>query len=265
VVLFTLFMGDDMAVRIVDGKQIESSAELPELWNAVETASLAAGVKMPRIFVSPDPSANAFAAGRSQDQALVCVTRGLLERLDKEELEGVIAHEVSHIRNLDVRLMTYAAVLGGSVAVLSQLLLHLNFWGDDGPAWLFVLRILTFVLAILLAPVAALIIQSAISRRREFLADASAADLTRYPQGLASALRQITSSGVRPGYSHQAIAHLYIVAPAALKGNYAEGLFSTHPPLAERLARLDGLAGGQLHPHRPRTPSAQLQEILGAR
>jgi heat shock protein HtpX len=266
VVTFTLFIGDDMAVAIGGGRRINDRREAPELWDAVETMSLAAGIQTPRIFVSNDPSPNAFAAGRSQAQALVCANRGLIERLDKEELEGVIAHEISHVRNLDVRLMTYAAVLAGSIALLSEFVLRGAIFGgggdDDSPAG--AIGLIVVVLAAVLAPIAALIIQLAISRRREFLADASAADLTRYPQGLASALRQISSSQDRPTHDRNAIAHLYIVPPRLFKEK-AAGLFSTHPPVSERLARLDGLAGGQLHVHRPRPRTSATEDLLGAR
>ena len=265
VVTFTLFIGDDMAVAIGGGRRINDRREAPELWDAVETMSLAAGIQTPRVFVSNDPSPNAFAAGRSQAQALVCANRGLIERLDKEELEGVIAHEISHVRNLDVRLMTYAAVLAGSIALLSEFVLRGAIFSgggdDDSPAG--AIGLIVVVLAAVLAPIAALIIQLAISRRREFLADASAADLTRYPQGLASALRQISSSQDRPTHDRNAIAHLYIVPPRLFKEK-AAGLFSTHPPVSERLARLDGLAGGQLHVHRPRARTAATGELLGA-
>jgi heat shock protein HtpX len=262
VVTFTLFMGDDMAVAVAGGRQIHDRKQAPELWDAVETMSLAAGVQRPRIFVSEDPSPNAFAAGRSHAQALVCANRGLLERLDKEELEGVIAHEISHVRNLDVRLMTYAAVLAGSIALLSEFVLRGAIFSDDDSGG-GIVGLIVVVLAAVLAPIAALLIQLAISRRREFLADASAADLTRYPQGLASALRQISATQVRPSHDRNAIAHLYIVPPRLFKEKSA-GLFSTHPPVSERLARLDGLAGGEVHIHRPRARTAATEELLGA-
>jgi heat shock protein HtpX len=262
VVGFTLFMGDDMAVAVAGGRRVEDRKQAPELWDAVETMSIAAGIQMPRVYVSPDPSPNAFAAGRSEAQALVCANRGLLELLDKEELEGVIAHEMSHIRNLDVRLMTYAAVLAGSIALLSEFVLRGLIWSDSDSRG-GVIGIIVVVLAALLAPLAALIIQMAISRRREFLADAGAAELTRYPQGLASALRQLASSQARPAHDRNAIAHLYIVPPRLFKEK-AAGLFSTHPPISERLARLDGLAGGQVHTHRARARTAAMEEALGA-
>lgn len=262
VVGFTLFMGDDMAVAIAGGKRVTDRKQAPELWDAVETMAIAAGIQMPRVYISPDPSPNAFAAGRSEAQALVCVNTGLLELLDKEELEGVIAHEISHVRNLDVRLMTYAAVLAGSIALLSEFVLRGLIWGDSDSRG-GIVGVVVVVLAALLAPIAALIIQLAISRRREFLADASATDLTRYPQGLASALRQLASSQAPPAHDRNAIAHLYIVAPRMFKEK-AAGLFSTHPPISERLARLDGLAGGQTHVHKPRARTAAMEQALGA-
>jgi heat shock protein HtpX len=261
VIGFTLFMGDDMAVRVAGGHRVTDRKQAPELWDAVETMSIAAGIQMPRVYISNDPSPNAFAAGRSEAQALVCANRGLLELLDKEELEGVIAHEISHVRNLDVRLMTYAAVLAGSIALLSEFVLRGLIWSDSDSRG-GVIGMIVVVLAALLAPLAALIIQLAISRRREFLADAGAAELTRYPQGLASALRQLASSQARPSHDRNAIAHLYIVPPRLFKEK-AAGLFSTHPPIPERLARLDGLAGGQMHVHKPRARTAAMEEALG--
>lgn len=261
--LFTLFAGDDLAASVAGGRWIESRNQAPELWDAVETMAIAAGIRMPRVYLSPDPSPNALSAGRDQHQALVLVTRGLLERLDKEELEGVAAHEIAHIRNLDVRVMTYATVLAGSVAIIAELLFKIDFLDLDGPWWFALVRGVVYILAILLAPLAALVVQMAVSRRREFLADATAADLTRYPQGLASALRQISAAGVAPQRSLSTITHMCIVPPGVVSGK-SERLFATHPPLAERLARLDGLANSQLHEHRPRERSDAIEELLGA-
>ena len=263
VTLFTLFAGDDLAATVAGGRRIESRGEAPELWDAVETMAIAAGIRMPRVYLSPDPAPNALAAGRSQDQALVVVTRGLLERLDKEELEGVAAHEIAHIRNLDVRVMTYAAALAGSVAIIAELLFKFDFLDLDGPAWFVVIRAVVYVLAILLAPVAALVVRMALSRRRELLADATAADLTRYPQGLASALRRISASPVAPQRSLKTVTHMCIVPPGAVNGE-TPGFFSSHPPLAERLARLDGLAKGHLHEHSSRERSGAMERLLGA-
>lgn len=261
--LFTLFAGDDLAASVAGGRRIQSRSEAPELWDAVETMAIAAGIRMPRVYVSPDPAPNALSAGRDQSQALVLVTRGLLERLDKEELEGVAAHEIAHIRNLDVRVMTYATVLAGSVAIIAELLFKADFLDLDGPWWFAIVRGVFYILAILLAPLAALVVQMAVSRRREFLADATAADLTRYPQGLASALRQISAAGVAPQRSLKTITHMCIVPPTLVSGK-PDRLFASHPPLAERLARLDGLANSQLHEHHPRQHSDAVEELLGA-
>lgn len=259
--LFTLVAGDDLAASVAGGRCIRSRHEAPELWDAVETMAIAAGIRMPRVYLSPDRSPNALSAGRSEEQALVVVTRGLLERLDKEELEGVVAHEIGHIRNLDVRVMTYAAVLAGSVALIAELLFRFDFLDFDGPWWFAVVRGVVYILAVLLAPVAALVVRLAVSRRRELLADATAADLTRYPQGLASALRRISDSGVAPQRSLNPVTHMCIVPPGVVGGK-SKGLFSSHPPLAERLARLDGLAGSQRHEHRPRRRSDALEVLL---
>ncbi|MBI5309648.1 MAG: M48 family metalloprotease, partial [Actinobacteria bacterium] len=213
-VLASLFGGDDMAVMVAGGKQIKKKEEAPELWRMVENLSIVSGLEMPRLFVSPDPSPNAFAAGRSQKQALVCVNQGLLDVLDDQEIQGVLAHEMAHIRNLDVRLMTYAAVLAGSIAMIANIIMHMMWFGggrgdNNGGGNLlgFVLVILTAILA----PLAATIIQFSISRKREYVADASGAELTRYPQGLASALTQI-SGHMRPTdrAGEDAIAHMMI-------------------------------------------------------
>ncbi len=261
--LFTLFAGDDLAASVAGGRWIASRSEAPELWDAVDTVAIAAGIRMPRVYLSPDPSPNALSAGRDENQAMVLVTRGLLECLDKEELEGVVAHEIAHIRNLDVRVMTYATVLAGSVAIIAELLFKLDFLDLDGPWWFAVVRGIVYILAILLAPLAALVVRMAVSRQREFLADATAADLTRYPQGLASALRRIASARVAPQRSLNTITHMCIVPPGVV-GGASRRLFTSHPPLAERLARLDGLANDALHEHRPRERSDAMQELLGA-
>jgi heat shock protein HtpX len=251
-VIVNLFMGDDLVVRVSGARQVESVDEAPELWRKLENLSITAGLPMPRLFIVQDDSPNAFAAGRKPEQAIVAVTSGLLERLDEEELEGVLAHEVSHVRNYDVRLMTYAAVLAGSIAMISQIFLRGLFFGggrrdERGGANPIVL--IAVLLALVLAPVAAVVIQTAISRRREYVADASAVELTRYPQGLASALRTISGEmKPSPRLSNQAIAHMMIAQPLGARGRTST-LFSTHPPIEDRITRLDSLAAGQVHRH----------------
>lgn len=253
----TLFGGDDLAVRIAGGRQVMRKEDAPELWRLVENLAITAGVPMPRLFISSDPSANAFAAGRSPKTAIICVNQGLLDVLDPQELEGVLAHEMSHIRNYDVRLMTYAAVLAGSIAMIAQLAVYSGGGrdrrGDSNP-----LGIIILLFTLILAPLAATIIQLAISRKREFVADASAAELTRYPQALASALNQISGDGTPPTHNDNAIAHMMIAPPPmAARGEKARrSLFSTHPPTEERIAALLEMAGGVTHHHGQ--PAAQL-------
>ncbi len=245
-VLASLFGGDDMAVMAAGGKRIKRKDEAPELWRLVENLSITAGLQMPRLFIAPDPSPNAFAAGRSQKQALICVNQGLLDVLDDQEIQGVLAHEMAHIRNLDVRLMTYAAVLAGSIAMIAQIIMHGIWFTNDrnnNP-----LGIIVVILTALLAPLAATIIQFSISRKREYVADASGAELTRYPQGLASALTQI-SGNMRPtSRPEDAIAHM-MIAPSMKASGKTSTLFSTHPPTEDRIARLTEMAGGITHRH----------------
>jgi heat shock protein HtpX len=263
--LAAIFFGDDMAIAVSGGKQIKERKEAPEVWDAVETMSIAAGIRMPRLYISPSLEPNAFAAGRSEKQALICLNSGLLTRVDKEELQAIVAHEVAHIRNQDVRLMTYAAVLAGSIALLSEMVLRMMFWGgrdrDRGghPAMLIIA-----IVAIVLAPIAAVLIQMAVSRKREFLADAAAADLTKYPQGLASALERIAGQGVEreaKGPS-AAMAHMYITP--ALRPRFGLKLFATHPPTEERIERLMQLAGQVKHNRQERAKSEVMREILAA-
>ena len=260
-VIINLYMGDDLVALVSGAHQVKRKEEAPELWRRVENLAITAGLPMPRIYISNDDAPNAFAAGRNPKQAIVCVTTGLLARLDEEELEGVLAHELSHIRNYDVRLMTWAAVLAGSVALLANILLRsLWFGGGDrdrgGGANALVLVVV--VLGAILAPIAAVVIQFAISRRREFVADASGAELTRYPAGLASALRTI-SANAKPSatLSNPSIAHL-MIAPQLGPGGKVSKLFSTHPPSEERIARLGEMAGGDEHRHETLTEGAAL-------
>ena len=252
VMLFVnLYMGDDLITTVAGARRIERKEEAPELWRMVENLAITAGLPMPRLYIVPDESPNAFAAGRSPKQAVVGVTTGLLERLDEEELEGVLAHEMSHIRNYDVRLMTWAAVLAGSIALLANIFTRALWFGGNrregggsNP-----IMLIAVVAGLILAPVAAILIQLAISRRREYVADASAAELTRYPQGLASALDAIaTAAKPSARLGNRAIAHLMIAPPLSARG-HTMPLFATHPPMEERIARLNEMAGGVEHRH----------------
>jgi heat shock protein HtpX len=260
-IIINLYMGDDLVTLVSGAKQVESKDEAPELWRKVENLAITAGLPMPRLHIVNDDSPNAFAAGRRPEQAIVAVTSGLLDKLDEEELEGVLAHEMSHIRNYDVRLMTYAAVLAGSIALLSNIVLRGMFFGggrrDDGRGNPLIL--IGVIVAAIIAPVAAIVIQTAISRRREYVADAAAVELTRYPQGLASALRTISGT-MTPSerLSNRAIAHLMIAAPLDARGHVSR-LFSTHPPIEDRIARLDAMASGQTHAHGPTTAARRAE------
>lgn len=250
-VLLSLFGGDDMAVLAAGGKQIKSKSEAPELWRMVENLSITAGVPMPRLYISPDPSPNAFAAGRNPEQALICVNKGLLDVLDDQELYGVLAHEMSHIKNLDVKLMTYAAVLAGSIAMIAQIISYGLWFGggnrdNNGGGWI---GLIVILLTIILAPIAATIIQMSISRKREYVADASGAELTRYPQGLASALNQISGNMVPNERPEEAIAHMMIAPQMNARGGEKSSLFATHPATEDRVARLTAMAGGINHRH----------------
>ena len=228
--------------------------QYPRLFHVIETVAIAAGLPQPPpVYVVDDPAPNAFAAGRSPDKAYVCVSTGLLNLMDERELEGVIAHELSHIRNRDVRLMSLVAVLVGVVALLSDFLLRISFFGGgrrsggSTGAIAFALGLA----ALLIAPVAAVLIQLCVSRRREYLADASAAEITGDAEGLALALRKLQIDQTSNAHASRAVAHLYIENPqnqATGVSTAFRGLFDTHPPLEARIAALEDAGGFRLPP-----------------
>jgi heat shock protein HtpX len=234
------------------GAQPADKSQYPRLYHVVETVAIAAGLSQPPpIYIVDDPAPNAFAAGRSPDKAYVCVTSGLLNLMDERELEGVIAHEMSHVRNRDVRLMTLVSVLVGVVALLSDFLLRISFFGggrkSGGTAGLIAFAL--GIAALLLAPVAAVLIQLCISRKREYLADASAAEITGDGEGLALALRKLLQDTTSTRHASRAVAHLYIENPqnqATGVGTAFRGLFDTHPPLEDRIRRLEEAGGFHL-------------------
>jgi len=217
----------------------------PELYRVVENLCITAGLPLPKIFIINESQLNAFATGRDKNHAVIAVTRGLLQRLNKTELEGVIAHELSHIGNKDMLLSTVIVVFVGVIALLSDFFLRITFWGggrrnnnDDNKAG--ALLLILGVAAAILAPLAATLIRLAISRKREFLADADGALLTRYPEGLASALKKIDDDVTPMRVANNATAHLYIDSPFNLRqhNNWFVKLFSTHPPIEERVKAL---------------------------
>ena len=230
------YYSDKLVLATTGAKEIKKS-DYPKYYRTVENMCIAAGLSMPKVYIVNDPSPNAFATGRDPKHAVVCATTGLLEMMDDAELEGVIAHELSHIKNYDIRLMGVVVVLVGFIAIISDLFIRATFYSnnDDNKASSIFL-ILAIVFAIL-SPIAATLIQLAVSRKREYLADASGALLTRYPEGLASALEKLAHDKTPPRVASNATAHLYIENPFDNKKvkNFFTGLFNTHPPLEERI------------------------------
>jgi heat shock protein HtpX len=236
------YYSDKIVLTTTGAKEIKKS-DNPELFRTVENLCIGDGLPMPRIYIINDPSPNAFATGRDPKHAIVCVTTGILTILDKSELEGVIAHELSHVKNFDIRLMGIVAILVGFIAIAANLFMNQLWWGgfgrdredrNGGAQGIFL--IIGIVLAIL-SPIAATLIQLAVSRKREFLADASGVLLTRYPEGLASALEKLTRDPHTLKSASNATAHLFIVNP--FKGKETKqlfaSLFDTHPPIEERI------------------------------
>lgn len=238
---FYSYWFSDKQVLSMTNARPASREEFFDFYTVTENLAITAGLPMPKLYVIQDASPNAFATGRDEKHAVVCATTGLLAMMTRPELEGVISHELSHVKNRDILLMTVAVVLAGFVAIIADIFLRMAFWGggrrDDRNDSNGILIILS-VVAIILAPLAATLIQLAISRRREYLADASGALLTRYPEGLASALQKIGSSQPMNRPSH-ATAHLFIGDPFGSKPtDWIDKLFSTHPPIASRIEAL---------------------------
>jgi heat shock protein HtpX len=242
--IFSYWYSDKIVLKMAGAKLIIKEQN-KELWNIVENLSITAGLPMPKLFIINDPAPNAFATGRNKEYAVVAVTTGLINMLNKNELEGVIAHELSHIGNRDILISTIIVVLVGFVTLLSDFFLRMSIFGHGGErggddrAKLF-MTIAGIALAIL-APIIAVLIQLAISRKREFLADASGTLLTRYPEGLASALEKIGSYNRPMKRANNATAHLFISNPFGGKSHSGiRKLFMTHPPTEERVKALRG-------------------------
>lgn len=238
------WFSDKIVLSMSRARPVDRDIE-PYLVNTVEGLSIAAGLPVPRAYVIDDPAPNAFATGRNPENAAIAVTTGLLGMMNRQELEGVLAHELSHIKNYDTLLQTLAAVLAGSVTLISEWMLRSFWWGGrdrdrDSGQFGAIMLVVAIVLA-LLSPLAATLIQMAISRKREYLADASAAMLTRYPPGLAGALRKIGGDQNQLRVANKATESLYIVNPLKARGGGMNSLFNTHPPLAERIARLEAM------------------------
>jgi heat shock protein HtpX len=242
------YYASDKIVLTMSKARPVKKEEYPHLYNVVEGLAIAAGVPRPRCYVIDDSAPNAFATGRNPQNSVIVVTTGLLDKLNRVELEGVVAHEMSHIKNYDVRLQTLTVVMVGVVALLSDWMRRSFWWGGGrrrssdrskgGGGGAALIMALALVMAIL-SPLIAQLIRLAISRKREFLADASGAMLTRYPPGLASALRKISADKEPLEAANKATAHLYIVNPLLEHGGRINKLFSTHPPIEERIAALE--------------------------
>ncbi|MGH2406142.1 MAG: zinc metalloprotease HtpX [bacterium] len=238
---WTSYYASDRIVLTISGAREASREEFPYLYNTVEGLAIAAGMPAPRLYVIDDTAPNAFATGRDPQHAAIAVTTGLLDKLNRLELEGVIAHEMAHIQNYDIRLSTIAAVLVGLVVLMSDWLMRSMRWGrrrggreGSGAG----VQVLVGLLMAVLAPLLAQVLRMAISRNREYLADASGAMLTRYPEGLASALEKISADPEPLEVANKATAHLYIINPLREWGGWLNGLFNTHPPVEERVRRL---------------------------
>ncbi len=244
--LISFYSGQGVVTSMAGAREVNKQQE-PFLYNTVEALSIAAGKPMPKVYIIENEAPNAFAAGRNPDNAAIAVTRGLLNRLNRQELEGVIAHEMAHIANYDVLLATIAVVLAGTVVFIAVVVRRMVFWGgmgrsssrDSGQAKLIALIIL--IALSILAPLFAQLLKFAISRQREYLADSTAADFTGYPEGLASALEKITAMQTpKNKMENTALDGLYIINPALgdRSKNRASVLYSTHPPTEERIRRL---------------------------
>jgi heat shock protein HtpX len=238
------YWGDQLVLAMSGARPADRKTDF-DFFTVAENLAIAGGIPKPRLFVIDDSAMNAFATGRDPQHAIVVATTGILERLERRELEGVIAHELSHIKNFDTRLMAVVAVLVGTVAYLADIFMRSLWWGggrrrsDDRDGLGPILLVAGIVLA-LISPLIATVIQLAVSRNREYLADAAGADLTRYPEGLARALEKLKGDKEVLEAATNATAHLYITNPFKGKefGAWFAGLFDTHPPLDERIKRL---------------------------
>lgn len=232
-VIITYYAGSKMALAVNQAKEIQKR-DNPRLYRIVENLAITDGVPTPRVFIMNDPAPNAFATGRDPKHSAVCVTSGLLDMMDDQELQGVLAHEMGHVKNYDIRVAMVAFALTAVISLIADIIIRVVWFSDDNEnnQVFFILGIV----AAILAPFVALLIQMAVSRQREYLADATGALTTRYPEGLASALEKIKKTGSVAKHQNTATAHLFFVNP--LKKGSLTGLFSTHPPLDDRIKRL---------------------------
>jgi heat shock protein HtpX len=246
------YAGDSLVLATSGAKEV-TEEQAPQLMNVVRELAIAANIPMPKVYVIDDTAPNAFATGRDPQHASIAITTGLLQKLNREELQGVIGHELSHVRNYDIRFTLLVGVLVGSIALLADFFLRFTFWGGmsgrrgrdsegGGGGAQVVFLVIALILAVL-APIFASLVQLAVSRQREYLADASSVELTRNPYGLERALAKIASDTEPLEVANRATQHLYIVNPFKKLGERSSGLFSTHPPILDRINRLRQLTG----------------------
>ncbi|HSL77697.1 MAG TPA: M48 family metalloprotease [Candidatus Limnocylindrales bacterium] len=247
---FTYFAGDSLVLAVSQARQVDE-AQAPKLMNVVRELAIAANIPMPKVYVIDDTAPNAFATGRDPRHASVAITTGLLEKLDREELQGVIGHELAHVRNLDIRFSLIVAVMVGVIAILADFFLRFTFWGGGrsrdrdgggGGGAQAVIFVVAIVLAIL-APLISRFIQLAVSRQREYLADASSVELTRNPYGLERALAKISSDKDVLEVANRGTQHLYFTNPIKKFEERSSNLMSTHPAIVDRINRLRQLTG----------------------
>src|SRR5687768_17223158 len=247
----TYFSGDSLVLSVSGAREVDE-AVAPQLLNVVREMAIAANVPMPRVYLIEDTAPNAFATGRDPKHASVAVTTGLLEKLDREELQGVLAHELSHVRNLDIRFSLIVGVMVGAIAILADFFLRFTFWGggrgrnrdSGGGGAQAVVFIIAIVLAIL-APLISRFIQLAVNRQREYLADASAVELSRNPYGLERALAKISGDAEVLEVANRGTQHMYFTNPIKKFEARSSGLMSTHPAIIDRINRLRQLTGDQ--------------------
>ena len=263
--LGSYFGGDALVLKVSGAREVDAT-QAPQLMNVVQELSIAANVPMPKVYIIDDTAPNAFATGRDPKHASVAITTGLLEKLDREELQGVLGHELSHVRNFDIRFAMIVGVLVGSIALLADFFLRFTFWGggrsrsrdrDGGSGGL---QVIFFVIAIVLsivAPLVARFVQLAVNRQREYLADASSVGLTRNPYGLERALAKISADPEVLEVANRATQHMYFTNPIKQFEERSKGLFSTHPATVDRINRLRELTG-----EKPLEP-AEMAQLAG--
>ena len=245
------FGGDSLVLSVSGAKEVDETSA-PQLLNVVREMALAANIPMPKVYLIDDTAPNAFATGRDPKHASVAITTGLLQKLDREELQGVMGHELSHVRNYDIRFALIVGVLVGSIALLADFFLRFSFWGggrrssndrDSGGGGLQAIMFVVAIVLSILAPIAARLVQLAVNRQREYLADASSVGLTRNPYGIERALAKISEDQEVLEVANRATQHMYFTNPIKKFEKRASGLFSTHPPTLERINRLRELTG----------------------